>query len=161
MRYLLRFSLVAVFALLCVGAGTPENQLTEGIQTGNLAPEFAWQGFEMGENDYVLLQFWAAYDPQSRVVNTQMHNAIAQLETGKIRLISVSMDEEPAVFKGVVKTEHLDESTQWNEPKGKKSELFKKFRLKNGFGNWLINGEGMIVARNICPSDIRELLDTL
>ncbi|MDR1682542.1 MAG: thioredoxin family protein [Candidatus Symbiothrix sp.] len=157
MRYFFRFSAVLAFAFLYVGAGTQENQLTEGIQPGNLAPEVNLQGIDTVGKDYVLLQFWAAYNPQSRVENTQMHNVIAQLKSGKIALVSISMDEDPAVFKGVLKTDHLDESTQWNEPEGRDSQLFKRYRLKNGFENWLMDANGVIVAKNIRPSEIRKM----
>ncbi|MDR0547101.1 MAG: hypothetical protein LBG77_05905 [Dysgonamonadaceae bacterium] len=156
MRYFFRFSAVLVFAFLYVGAGTKEIQLTEGIQPGNLAPEINLQGIDTKGKDYVLVQFWAAYNPQSRVENTQMHNVIASLKTDKIGLVSISMDENPAVFKGVLKTDRLDESTQWNEPAGRDSQLFKKYRLKSGFANFLVDANGVIVAKNLSPSDIRK-----
>ncbi|KAA6301375.1 MAG: hypothetical protein EZS26_002464 [Candidatus Ordinivivax streblomastigis] len=158
MRYFIRLCFGLACALLYLGAGTKEIKLTEGIQPGNLAPEIHLQGVAMRANGYVLVQFWGAYNPQSRVLNTQMHNAISQSKAENLQLVSISLDENPAVFKGVIKADHLDESTQWNETEGKHSEVFKKYRLKSGCSNWLIDSKGMIVARNLRPSEVIELI---
>jgi hypothetical protein len=154
MRYLIRIFLLLGLALLYVGAGTKEIKLTEGIQPGNLAPEINLQGVNLEGNAYVLVQFWAAYDPQSRVKNTRMYNVISRSKTGNVRLVSISLDENPAVFRGIMKTDHLDEGTQFNVPDGKNSVVFKKYRLKTGFSNWLIDSNGVIVAKNLSPAEI-------
>jgi hypothetical protein len=154
MRYLIRISLVLAIAFLYVGAGTQEIKLTEGIQPGNLAPEINLQGVHLKGNGYVLVQFWAASNPQSRVENTQMYHVISRSKTDNIRLISISLDENSAVFQGVIKTDHLDDASQFNEPDGKNSVAFKKYRLKTGFHNWLIDSNGMIVAKDVSPSEI-------
>lgn len=158
MRYLSRISLFLATFILFIGAGTKDVQFTEGIQPGSLAPEINLQGVDLENDGYVLVQFWAAYDPQSRADNTRMHNLITQSGINNLQLVSISLDESPAVFKGVVKADRLDEATQFNEPKGKNSELFKKYRLQNGFQNWLIDSKGMIVARNVSPKEILKLV---
>jgi hypothetical protein len=82
-----------------------------------------------------------------------MHNVITS-SGANLRLISVSMDKNKSVFEGVIKTDRLDETTQFNEPDGEKSKIYKHFRLQNGFNNWLIDPNGMIVAKNIRPNEI-------
>jgi hypothetical protein len=101
-----------------------------------------------------LLQFWAAYDAGSRVINTRMHNVISRLETENIQLISVSMDEDEAVFEGTIQADGLNPATQFNEPAGKNSGVYKAYRLKSGFNNWLIDSNGVIVAKNVNPAEI-------
>jgi hypothetical protein len=160
MRYLIRISLVLAVAFLYVGAGTKEIKLTEGIQPGNLAPEMNLQGVYLKGNGYVLVQFWAAYDPQSRVENTQMYNVISRSKTDNLRLVSVSLDENPAVFQGIIKTDHLDDASQFNEPEGTNSDVFKTYRLKAGFSNWLIDSTGVIVAKNVSPTEILEKISS-
>jgi hypothetical protein len=154
MRYLIRISLIFGVFFLFGGAGTKEIKLTEGIQPGNLAPEINLQGVNFDENEYVLVQFWAAYDPQSRVENSQMHNAISQSKVSNLRMISISFDENQAVFEGVIKADRLDETSQFHEPLGQKSPIFKNYRLKAGFTNCLINSDGVIVAKNLSPKDL-------
>ena len=156
MRYLIRISFVLCLSMLFIGAGPNEVKFTEGIQPGNLAPETHMQGIDLKGDGYVLLQFWAAYDPQSRVKNIQMSRVISQIQKENLRMISVSLDENPTIFQGVIKTDRLDEATQFNEPNGKKSEVFKNYRLKAGFTNWLIDSKGMIVAKNLDPQQVLE-----
>jgi hypothetical protein len=143
-----------LISLFIAGSGTKEIKLTEGIQPGNLAPGIDLQDINLSGKNYVLLQFWAAYDGKSRALNTQMHNVIAHLGTDNIQLISISLDESKAVFEGIVKTDGLNPATQFNEPLGRNSKVFKTYRLKTGFNNWLINSEGVIVAKNVSPKKI-------
>lgn len=157
MRYLSRISFFFLIPLFFIGAGEKDIQLTEGIQPGNLAPEINMQDIDLMNDGYVLVQFWAAYDPQSRVMNTQMHNVISQSEAN-VRLVSISLDKNMAVFRGVIKADHLNASTQFIEPRGENSEIFRKYRLQSGFGNWLIDSNGMIVAKNVSPSEIQNFI---
>ena len=147
------FFLVLV-CLLMTGSRTKEIKFTEGIQPGNLAPGINLQGINLKGNKFILLQFWAAYDAHSRMVNAQMYNAISHLKTDDIRMVSISLDENEAVFEGIVKVEHLNPATQFNDPRGKDSDIFKNYRLSSGFNNWLINSEGVVVAKNVNPRDI-------
>jgi len=159
MRYLKSILFLVSICLLMTGSRTKEVKLTEGIQPGNLAPEIHWQGINLEGKKFVLLQFWAAYNAHSRMINVQMHNTISQLNTDDIRLISVSFDENEAVFEGIVKAEHLDSATQFNDPRGRDSEIFKSYRLNSGFTNWLINPEGIIVAKDVSPKDISRYMN--
>jgi len=141
------------------GSRTKEIRLTEGIQPGNLAPEIHGQAINLKGNTFVLLQFWAAYDAHSRMENVQMYNAISQLKAEDIRLISVSLDESEAVFEGIVKAEHLDPATQFNDSQGKNSATFKKYHLNTGFTNRLISPEGIIIAKNVNPKEISRCIE--
>jgi hypothetical protein len=154
MRYLRSIFFLIAVCLLLTGSSEKEIKLTEGIQPGNLAPGINWQGIHLKGGKFVLLQFWAAYDAHSRMVNVQMNNVISGLKTDDIRLISISLDESEAVFEGIVKAEHLNTATQFNDPKGKSSGVFKNYRLESGFTNWLIGPEGVIVAKNVNPKEI-------
>ena len=154
MRYLKSILFLVLVYLLMLGSRTEEIRLTEGIQPGNLAPEINWQDINLKSNKFTLLQFWAGYDAHSRMMNVRMHNAISKLKTENIRLISVSLDENEAVFEGIVKAEQLNPETQFNDPRGKNSEIFKAYRLQSGFTNRLINPEGVIVAKNVNPNEI-------
>jgi len=137
-----------------MGSSTKEFRLTEGIQPGNLAPAIHRQDINLKSNKFTLLQFWAASDARSRMLNTQMHNVIAQLGTDEISLVSVSLDKDEAVFEGIVKADRLNPATQFNDTRGKESEIYKDYRLKSGFTNWLIDSQGIIVAKNLNPKEI-------
>jgi hypothetical protein len=151
----MRISLVLT-AFLYIGAGTKETKLTEGIQPGNLAPEIHLQGVKLKGDGYVLVQFWAAYDPQSRLENTRMYRVISRSDNNPLRMVAISLDEHPAIFQGIIKADHLDEASQWNEVRGMHSAIFKDYRLKNGFGNYLLDSNGVIVAKNLSPTEVLE-----
>ncbi len=157
MRYLKTIFLLGIIPFL-MGSGTREMKITEGIQPGNLAPVIQVQDSCLKTNGYVLLQCWAAYDAESRVQNVRMHNMLAQAQPEGLRLISVSMDEKECVFRGTVKADGLNAGTQFNEPAGNQSQLFKKYRLEKGFGNWLIDPQGVIVAKNISPNEVLKFM---
>jgi hypothetical protein len=161
MRYLKTIFFLTFISLFLIGSGTKEIKLTEGIQPGNLAPGIDLQDINLTGKNYVLLQFWAAYDGKSRALNTQMHNVITNLETDAVQLVSVSLDESKAVFEGIVKTDGLNPATQFNESRGRNSEVFKTYRLKAGFNNWLINSDGIIVAKDVHPKEINGFLANL
>jgi hypothetical protein len=58
------------------------------------------------------------------------------------------------VFEGIVKAEHLDPATQFNDPRGKNSDIFKAYHLDHGFTNCLIDPNGVIIAKNVNPTEI-------
>ena len=154
MKHLKSILFLSALCLLMMGLRTNETNLSKGIQPGNLAPEINRYGICLKGDKFTVLQFWAAYDANSRMLNAQMHNVIARMGTDDLRLVSVSMDEDEAVFEGIVKAEHLNPTTQFNDSRGKESEIFKAYRLKSGFSNWLIDPKGVIIAKNVNPKQI-------
>lgn len=158
MRCLICVSFIVCVVFLFIGAGTNEMKQSKGIQEGNLAPKINLPGIRLEGKAYVLVQFWAAYDPASRVENTKMHNVISRFKPENLQLISISFDENPLVFQGVVKADRLEEITQFVETEGKNSVLFKAYRLKKGFGNWLIDSNGVIVAKHVSPEKALEII---
>lgn len=158
MRYFKPVFVLSFLALILTSWGAKETKLTEGIQPGNLAPGFSSQEFKLEGKKLVLLQFWAVYDGKSRMENARMHNIISNLQTDDIQLISVSLDDNQAVFEGAIKADRLNPGTQINKPKTGNSQMYKDYRLESGFNNWLINEQGVIVAKNVSPEEISDYL---
>ena len=159
MRYLKSFLLIALIAV-CLGSGTKEKTFTKGINPGDLAPEIHLQGIDLSKDKYVLLQFWAAYDGESRKQNALLNNKISQSELDNLQIISISFEEKKSVFEQAIKADQLDASNQLNVETGKASEIYKTYHLKNGFGNVLINSDGIIIARNVSPEHVIKVLAT-
>jgi hypothetical protein len=157
MRYLKPLFFVSA-ALIMMGSGTKEVKLTEGTKPGSLAPEIQLQGCSLRCNEYVLLQFWAAYDPGSRVKNILMHNEATRLGLSNLKLVSISFDKSKSVFEETIKADHLITGTQVNDDSGEKSKTFKTYRLDKGFGNVLIDPHGVIVAKNIEADELKTIL---
>ena len=141
------YVLIASVALLGMSAGSKKAKLTEGVNPGDLAPRIEFLGndakasFHNQLGRYTLLNFWAAYDAESRARNVQLANEV--------------------IFTETVKIDKLDLSTQFHEGLGKESELYKKYDLRKGFKNFLINDEGVIIAANVTPEKLTEILKAI
>ena len=141
-----------------MGIGSKEKTFTKGVNPGDLAPEIHLQGVDLLNDKYMLVQFWAAYDGESRKQNALLNNKISQSELDNLQMISISFDEKKSVFKQAVKADRLDTSNQFNVETGKSSEVYKSYRLNRGFGNLLIDPNGIIIARNVSPEQVIEML---
>lgn len=158
------FVLVGSVLLLTLSSGSKSVKHFEGTNPGDLAPRIESLGnqrqisFQNHSGRYTLLNFWAAYDAESRARNVQLTNKTSELGSDKIVLYSFSLDEKDSVFEETVKADALDTATQFHEELGERSVLYKKFHRKGGFSNFLINSEGLIVASNVTPEKLTELL---
>ena len=153
--------LSGLVVLLFLSAGTEKVSLTEGYRPGDLAPgiKSAEDGhlIEFSNSDcYTLVNFWAAYDATSRVRNMQLWNKMNELDSTLITFYSVSMDESQSVFEETLKVDKLATGNQLCDKKGRKSPVYKKYGLKNGFRNFLIDKKGVIIAIDITPDELVE-----
>ena len=161
------YVLIASVALLGMSAGSKKAKLTEGVNPGDLAPRIESLGndakasFHNQLGRYTLLNFWAAYDAESRARNVQLANEVNKFGPDKIAMCSISMDEKESIFTETVKIDKLDLSTQFHEGLGKESELYKKYDLRKGFKTFLINDEGVIIAANVTPEKLTEILKAI
>jgi len=150
--------------MLFLSAGTDKVSLTEGFRPGDIAPGIKSLGtdtdisFSNDSGSYTLLQFWAAYDAKSRMQNVQLWNKLKQDGLLQVKMISVSMDEPQSVFVETVKADKLDMTTQFNEKLGRHSEVYKTYGLKKGLRNFLIDDKGIIVATDVVPDKLSEIM---
>ncbi|MGL4292932.1 MAG: TlpA family protein disulfide reductase [Bacteroidales bacterium] len=132
----------------------------EGLIEGYKAPSFVMNDLSSDsfKGKKVLISFWAAYDAASRASNALLAAQI-QKQSADIRLVSIGFDPSAVIFEETVRLEKLDKSTQYHDRNGSSSEIFQAFCLKEGFGNYLLNEEGVIIAKNLDPKRLNELLN--
>ena len=124
-----------------VGKDTP----TEGLTIGDKAPTFTICGEKQLidlkdlRGKYVLLSFWASYD--------------------NVEMVSVSFDEFKSIFNETIKKDRISTSNCFVELAGNSSDLFKTYRLNKGFKNFLLDKNGVIVAKDITPSQLSSYLN--
>ena len=146
--------------LLFLSAGVEKASLTSGYQPGYLAPKIEipdnnqFIDFSVQPGHYTLVNFWAVYDAASRVRNVQLWNQMSALDSTKITLYSISLDERTSVYTETLKTDKLEATNQLHDRQGTKSPLFKKYGLQRGFRNFLIDDKGVIVAVNVTPEQL-------
>lgn len=136
---------------------------TEGLTIGDKAPEFKICGEKQLidlkdlKGKYVLLSFWASYDADSRMKNANLSHVANQNE--KVEMVSVSFDNYKSVFYEAIKKDQISTSKCFVELNGNKSDIYKTYRLHKGFKNYLLDRNGVIIAKNVQASDLSSYLN--
>lgn len=154
-----------IFVVLLISSLTSfveKDKPTGGLNVGDVAPDFRIETTSDVQHNldltdlkgkYVLLSFWASYDAQSRMQNASLSNALRSTSQD-VEMVSVSFDEYQSVFKETIRKDQIVTPTCFVETKGESSGLFKKYRLNRGFTNYLLDGNGVIIAKNISAADL-------
>ena len=149
---------ISFLSLSFVGKDTP----TEGLTIGDKAPEFKICGEKQLINlkdlqgKYVLLSFWASYDASSRMQNATMNHAVNKADN--VEMVSVSFDEYKSIFNETIKKDRITTANCFVELAGSNSEVYKTYRLNKGFKNYLLDENGVIIAKNINASQLASYL---
>ena len=154
-----------IFVVLLISSLTSfveKDKPTGGLNVGDVAPDFTIESTSDVQHNldltdlkgkYVLLSFWASYDAQSRMQNASLSNALRSTSQD-VEMVSVSFDEYQSVFKETIRKDQIVTPTCFVETKGESSGLFKKYRLNRGFTNYLLDGNGVIIAKNISAAEL-------
>ena len=161
-----------IFVVLLIGSLTSfveKDKPTGGLNVGDIAPDFKIQSMSAGQplaelsdmkGKYVLLSFWASYDAHSRMQNASLSNVLRSApRNDNVEMVSVSFDEYQSIFKETVRKDQIVTPTCFVETKGEFSGLFKKYRLGRGFTNYLLDENGVIIAKNISAAELSAYLN--
>lgn len=142
-----------------VGKDTP----TEGLTIGDKAPEFKICGEKQLvdlkglKGKYVLLSFWASYDANSRMKNATLSHAISKINN--VEMVSVSFDSYKSIFNEAIKKDRISTSNCFVELNGENSEIYQTYRLHKGFKNYLLDENGVIIAKDIHVKELSSYLN--
>ncbi len=161
-----------IFVVLLIGSLTSfveKDKPTGGLNVGDIAPDFKIQSMSAGQplaelsdmkGKYVLISFWASYDAHSRMQNASLSNVLRSASRNEnVEMVSVSFDEYQSIFKETVRKDQIVTPTCFVETKGESSGLFKKYRLGRGFTNYLLDENGVIIAKNISAAELSAYLN--
>ena len=161
-----------IFVVLLIGSLTSfveKDKPTGGLNVGDIAPDFKIQSMSAGQplaelsdmkGKYVLLSFWASYDAHSRMQNASLSNVLRSASRNdNVEMVSVSFDEYQSIFKETVRKDQIVTPTCFVETKGESSGLFRKYRLGRGFTNYLLDENGVIIAKNISAAELSAYLN--
>ena len=161
-----------IFVVLLIGSLTSfveKDKPTGGLNVGDIAPDFKIQSMSAGQplaelsdmkGKYVLLSFWASYDAHSRMQNASLSNVLRSASRNEnVEMVSVSFDEYQSIFKETVRKDQIVTPTCFVETKGESSGLFRKYRLGRGFTNYLLDENGVIIAKNISAAELSAYLN--
>ena len=160
-----------IFVVLLISSLTSfveKDKPTGGLSVGDIAPDFLVESMSAEQpatdlsnlkGKYVLLSFWASYDAQSRMQNASLSNALQSTSRNNVEMVSVSFDEYKSIFDETVRKDQIVTPICFVETKGESSGLFKKYRLGRGFTNYLLDDNGVIIAKNISASELSAYLN--
>ena len=161
-----------IFVVLLISSLTSfveKDKPTGGLNVGDMAPDFKIQTMSAEQSQtelsdlrgkYVLLSFWASYDAQSRMQNASLSNALRSTsQNNNVEMVSVSFDEYQSIFEETIRKDQIVTPTCFVETKGESSGIFKKYRLGRGFTNYLLDDNGVIIAKNISAAELSAYLN--
>lgn len=159
-----------IFVVLLLSSLTSfveKDKPTGGLSVGDIAPDFLIESMSTKQlpidlsemkGKYVLLSFWASYDAQSRMQNASLSNVLRTAARNNVEMVSISFDEYQSIFEETVRKDKIVTPTCFVETKGESSDLFKKYRLNRGFTNYLLDDNGVIIAKNISAEKLSAYL---
>ncbi|NDV64523.1 TlpA disulfide reductase family protein [Bacteroides sp. 224] len=158
-----------IFVVLLISSLTSfvaKDKPTGGLNTGDIAPDFKIKDMSDKQTThlnelkgkYVLLSFWASYDAHSRMLNASLSHA-TQSAHSNVQMVSVSFDEYQSIFDETIRRDQIVTPTCFVETKGEESGLFRKYNLNRGFANYLLDANGVIIAKNISAADLSSYLN--
>lgn len=162
----LKYFLVVGLVLISLSSNTTRtSRLSEGIYPGNLFSDITnlenVSGTKINLSDLkgqkVLVNLWAAYDAASRRDNVLFSNVIEK-ENYPVKMVSICFDQSESVFKRTVSLDQIDIQYQFMAKSNVRADLFDRYQLEKGFKNYLIDENGLILAINLTPSDLGNLL---
>lgn len=106
---------------------------------------------------YVLLDFWASWCGPCRAENPNVLKAYNQYKDKNFTILGVSLDEKGDAWQKAIK----DDALPWmqvSDLKGWQNEASSKYGISGIPANFLINPEGIIIAKDLRGEDLETKL---
>ena len=131
-------------------------KVVDFTQTDDKGNEFKLSSLK---GKYVLVDFWASWCVPCRAENPHLLKAYNQLKAKGFEIVGISLDETKAAWMNAVKHDGMP-WIQVSDLKGFKSEIAVKYGISAIPQNFLVNPEGVIVAKNLRGEDVDQKIAT-
>ncbi|MGS2764099.1 thioredoxin-like domain-containing protein [Sinomicrobium sp. M5D2P9] len=105
-------------------------------------------------SNYVLYEFWASWCRPCRQTNPGLRKVYNAFHKDGFDILGVSIDKDPDKWKTAIQEDEL----QWIQVIDSLNETDEKYHLTTIPYNVLLDKEGKIIARNVKPERLRDIL---
>jgi thiol-disulfide isomerase/thioredoxin len=145
---------------------------TIGLNLGNKAPELIGKNWNDSlitlsslKGKMVLIDFWASWCAPCRMENPNVVKAYSEFKDKSFKdakgftILGVSLDDRKEAWKNAVKKDNLYWNAHISDLRGWNSEAALKYQISSIPNNYLINGNGIIVGKNLRGPDLEKALE--
>jgi len=139
------------------------NNPTVGLNIGDTAPEIEQAGVDGKniklsslKNKIVLIDFWASWCRPCRMENPNVVQAYKDFKDKKLKggkkgfaIFSVSLDQNMDSWKKAIGDDGLIWKEHVSDLKGWQNAVAKTYNISSIPNNYLIDGKGVIIAKNL------------
>lgn len=116
--------------------------------------------FSSFKGKYVLVDFWASWCGPCRAENPNVLKAYQKFSTKGFTVIGVSLDDDAEKWKKAVEEDKMS-WTQVSDLKGFNNELSTYYGIKGIPSNYLVDPNGVIIAKNLRGKKLMDKLQEL
>lgn len=159
MKYI---NLAGIFLLLTISCNSQNKNQEIRLMIGDIAPELAYKNPEGKElklsslkGKLVLIEFWASWCPPCRKENPNLVDAYQKytnvnFKNGKgFEIFSLSLDKSNAAWVKAINKDELFWQYHVSDLGGWQSEGANKYGIRSIPSNIMIDGNGIIIARDL------------
>lgn len=157
--------IIALFVVLIVTMSSrtdSDYRASAGFEAPQLsltaATDSAEVDLESLRGRYVVVNFWAASDAESRIAAHGYDGLAARTDSERLCLLQVNLDRSSRLFREIVRRDRLDAAQQFTVSAREASDVVKAFNLGSGLQSYLIDPDGKIVAVNPTPEAVASLI---
>lgn len=137
-----------------VTTGVQSPSFTQGDTSGNAVTLTDF----LGKTKYILLDFWASWCGPCRKNNPALKGLYVDYKDKGFTIIGISLDSSAEKWKEAIVQDGLT-WPQISDLKFWKNEIAQAYYIRQVPYNYLLDTDGKIVAKNMSPSDLQELLE--